>query len=198
MTLFRHKSNSSETPGPAAVIEPAPAEPSSPAPADPASTDAGSTPTAAAVAPSTPAKSLSTVDAFERFNALFDQWLGWPAETVAPTWLPAGMIPVEETREDGTRVIRAQLPGIDPARDVELFVSDGMLCIDAEHREEHTSDDAGYVRREVSYGAFTRVLPLGEGVTASDVTASYKDGVLEVRVPASEAPQTKAIPITTA
>ncbi len=189
MAFFKRKPKTTEVPAPVPAAVPPSSEPEpTAAPVDVVSSKE--------VEPTT-ATTVSTPDAFERFNALFDQWLGWSPEMVAPTWLPAGMIRVEETRQDGTRVIRAQLPGIDPEKDVELFVSDGMLCIDAEHREEHTSDDAGFVRREVRYGAFTRVLPLGPGVTAADVRASYKDGVLEVRVPVSDAPQAKTIPIST-
>jgi HSP20 family molecular chaperone IbpA len=86
----------------------------------------------------TPATPLSEADAFERFNALFDQWLCWPPEVLSPMGLPAGMIQVEEIRQNGTRVIRTELPGIDPAKDVELFVSNGMLWIDAQRREEQT------------------------------------------------------------
>jgi HSP20 family protein len=100
-------------------------------------------------------------------------------------------------------VVEAELPGIDPAKDVEVTVSDGMLHIAAERREEERSDDEGVVRHELRYASFARTMPLPDGVTEADVKASYKDGVLEIRVPAPEAAAEPAtavtkVPVTTA
>lgn len=98
-------------------------------------------------------------------------------------WPGEDLIRVDEYRDGDTIVVRAELPGIDPDKDVELTVSDGMLRIEAERRVEEESKDKGYVRHELSYGRLTRTLPLPEGVVESDITASYRDGILEVRVP---------------
>lgn len=91
---------------------------------------------------------------------------------------------LEEYLEDGTCVIRAELPGIDPEKDVELSVADGILHLRAE-REERTEDKQpnGY-RTEFHYGRLSRSIRLPDGATEADVTATYKDGILEVRVPA--------------
>lgn len=104
------------------------------------------------------------------------------------------MIRVDEFKEGQDLVIRAELPGIDPDQDVELTVSDGMLHIQAERREEEKKDEKGYRRRELRYGSFSRTLPLPPGVKESDVTASYKDGILEVRIPTPKTSATK-VPI---
>ena len=90
------------------------------------------------------------------------------------------------TRDGQTLVIRAELPGIDPEKDVELTVADGMLRIDAERRVEKDTQDMGYTRHELRYGRFTRTLPLPETATESDISAAYKDEILEVRVPIPE------------
>lgn len=107
-------------------------------------------------------------------------------------------IKVEERREPGAVVIRAELPGIDPERDVEVTVDGGMLRIDA-HREERTETgdpDAEY-RSEFTYGQFTRLLALPAGATAADVTATYGDGILEVRVPVDErSADRQRVPVT--
>ena len=58
-----------------------------------------------------------------------------------------------------------------------------MLHIEAERREEEKREGQGYLRREVRYGSFSRSLPLPEGVTEADIAATYKDGVLEIRIP---------------
>jgi HSP20 family protein len=90
---------------------------------------------------------------------------------------------VEEFREDGTLVVRAELPDIDPERDVEVEVRDGVLHIRASRtqHEEHR-DKEGY-RSEFRYGNMERDLLLPPGVDGTGIAATYKDGVLEVRVP---------------
>ncbi len=95
-------------------------------------------------------------------------------------------IKVEQFQDGSTLVVRAEVPGIDPDRDVDVSVSDGMLHIRAEREEksEHKSK-AGY-RSEFRYGSFTRSISLPAGAREEDITATYKDGVLEVRAPAPE------------
>lgn len=89
----------------------------------------------------------------------------------------------EEYQEGDELVIRVELPGIDPEKDIELTVSDGMLRLKAERRQEtEVEDKAGY-RSEFSYGSFSRTVPLAPGVGEEDVKASYRDGILEVRLP---------------
>ena len=88
------------------------------------------------------------------------------------------------------------MPGIDPEKDVDVSVSDGVLHIQAERQEktEHKEKD-GY-RSEFRYGSFMRDITLPRGVKEEDVTASYRDGVLEVRVPVPEAAEEpKKVPI---
>jgi HSP20 family protein len=105
--------------------------------------------------------------------------LGWD-------WPGEGLIRVDEYREGDTQVIRAELPGIDPAKDVELTVSDGILRINAERKVAKKTEDTGYIRHELHYGKLTRTLPLPESASESDISATYKDGVLEVRVPVAQ------------
>lgn len=109
-----------------------------------------------------------------------------------------GWLPVEEFVEDNTLVLRAELPSIDPNKDVELTVVDNVLTI-AAHREDRKEDKKkDSYRSEFQYGSFVRSLPLPVGTKAADIKASYKDGVLEVRVPVSEAsaPDVTRVPVT--
>ena len=94
---------------------------------------------------------------------------------------------VEEFVDDKTLVVRAELPDIDPDKDVEIVVVDGELRIKAERqaKTEHQGKDS--YRSEFQYGSFTRTVKLPPGATEADVSASYKDGVLEIRVPVAEA-----------
>lgn len=106
---------------------------------------------------------------------------------------------MEEFVDDDTYVVRAELPGVDPDRDVEITVDDGVLTISAERREEKTEGEegaAGY-RSEFRYGSYRRSLALPVGVTPADVTATYADGILEVRVPIRRpTAQARTIPVT--
>ncbi len=140
-------------------------------------------------------------DVFSRFDRMFDEWARMmPFRTMAfPRWREAEeLIRVEEFRDDGTLVIRADLPGIDPDKDVELTVSDGILHIEAERREEEKREEKGYVRQELRYGSLSRSLPLPEGVTEADITATYKAGVLEIRIPEPKHEPAKKITISKA
>jgi HSP20 family protein len=129
---------------------------------------------------------------FSRMDRMFEEWmrslpmrrpfgLGWD-------WPGEDLIRVDEFREGDTQVVRAELPGIDPDRDVELTVTDGMLRINAERRVEEKAEDKGFTRHEMRYGRLTRTLPLPQGAAESDISATYKDGILEVRVPVPERP----------
>ena len=135
------------------------------------------------------------VDLFDRFDRMFDEWTkSLPFRRpmfFGRDWAGDEMIRVDEYRENGDLVIRAELPGIDPDKDVELTVRDGMLHIEAERREEAKEEEKGYLRHELRFGSFARTLPLPEGVSESDVKASYKDGILEIHIPA---PATKPDP----
>ena len=140
-------------------------------------------------------------DVFSRFDRMFEEWARMmPFRPMAfQRWREAEeLIRVEEFREDGTLVIRADLPGIDPDKDVELTVTDGILHIEAERREEEKREEKGYVRQELRYGALSRSLPLPEGVTEADITATYKDGVLEIRIPEPKRGPAKKIAISKA
>lgn len=92
-------------------------------------------------------------------------------------------MPVEEYEEDGKHVVRAELPGIDPEKDVDITVQDGLLQIRSERRHEEKTERPHYYRQEISYGSFSRTIPLPPGCEEEDVSADYKDGILTVRLP---------------
>jgi HSP20 family protein len=92
-------------------------------------------------------------------------------------------IPVEEFVEDNKLVIRAELPGIDPDKDVEVSISGGVLHIAATRSEkfEHKSRDG--LSSEFRYGSFERSIVLPAGTYETEVVATYADGILEVHLP---------------
>lgn len=91
-------------------------------------------------------------------------------------------------------VFRAEMPGVDPS-DVELTVQGDRLTVRGETKTQHKVEEADYFFREVDYGRFERTFELPEGVTAEEVKASFKNGVLEVTVPAKSLPAATKVPI---
>lgn len=89
---------------------------------------------------------------------------------------------LEEFDADGHLVVRAELPGVDPEKDIAITVENGLLTISGERRSETKSEKKGRHLSEMQYGSFSRTIPLPEGVSEKDVTASYRDGILEVRL----------------
>jgi len=93
------------------------------------------------------------------------------------------MMRVEEFVEGQELVVRLEMPGIDPDKDVSVHVRDHMLDIRAERKETSEQKDKDSYRSEFRYGAYARQLRLPPDAKESDVHASYKDGILEIRVP---------------
>jgi len=105
---------------------------------------------------------------------------------------------VEEFHDGDTLVVRAELPDIDPEKDVDVTTSDGVVRIHA-HREQKAEHKGkrGY-RSEFRYGEFERDIALPQGAVADDVKATYSNGMLEVRIPCPEKAQPSAtkVPVT--
>ncbi len=116
------------------------------------------------------------------FPDLFE-WLEGPLSTVRPQ--PWQTIRFEDYVKDGRYVLRAELPGIDPEKDVEITLTGGVLTVRAERREEEKEQH----RTEFRYGTFTRSITLPAGVDEMNVKATYEKGVLEVSVKLAEEKQ---------
>lgn len=104
-----------------------------------------------------------------------------PASLPALAWGPA----VEMYETEGEVVVRAELPNIDP-KQVDITVTNDAITLRGETKHEEEQKGKNYYRRELRSGAFTRTLPLVTEVKNAEAKATYKDGVLEVRIPKSE------------
>ena len=80
----------------------------------------------------------------------------------------------------------AEIPGM-KAEDVEIKVSDGMLRLSGEKREEHEEKKEGYIFSERRYGKFERAVELPHGIDHEKISATARDGVLSVHLPKSPA-----------
>jgi HSP20 family protein len=136
---------------------------------------------------------------------LSDWFDHWP-EMFARRWpesfrnLPFGpeMFRMEQfTDDDGTMVVRFELPGIDPDEDVTIAIDDGLMTISGEREERTETEEAHGYRSEFQYGSFSRTVRLPVGARMDDIAATYRDGILEVRVPVEgETPDVRHVPIT--
>jgi HSP20 family protein len=120
--------------------------------------------------------------AFENFSRDF----GWSPPALAGM-AEAPRVDVSET--DSEVKIEAELPGVDE-KDVEVVLSEGRLTIKGEKKQETEDKGDNYYRMERSYGKFSRVIPLPDGVVDNEnVDATFKNGVLTITLPKLEEAQ---------
>jgi HSP20 family protein len=105
-------------------------------------------------------------------------------------WLP--VLDVSETKDE--YVVKAEIPGID-AKDIDISLSDGMLTIRGEKKQEKEQKEENYHLVERSYGAFTRSIQLGGEVQADKIKAECKNGILKIVLPKSEKAKQKEVKI---
>jgi HSP20 family protein len=134
----------------------------------------------------------------EEINRLFDEFdpgrWGWPAmarrtlsgaESRWPWSREGALAPTTDLVEHPDAFeITAELPGLSPD-DVEITLTDRMLTVAGEKREESEKKEADYHLSERRYGAFRRSLRLPEGIDPDRITAKVANGVLTVTLPKS-------------
>lgn len=104
------------------------------------------------------------------------------------TWIP----PVDIRETESEVVVCAGILGC-KKEDCKVEVRDDTLVLSGECKAE--AGGAGYVRKELPEGPFYRAFTLPTAVKAEEVKASYRDGVLEIRIPKSEGARTRAVEI---
>ena len=133
----------------------------------------------------------------EEMDRLFEDFgfgRGWLAPSFGRELFPAGSgefggatwsPQVEAFEREGKYVVRADLPGL-TKDDVKVEVTGDAIIISGERKSEHEEKREGFYRSERSYGSFYRRLPLPEGVKADDAHATFRNGVLEITMPAPQ------------
>jgi HSP20 family molecular chaperone IbpA len=103
------------------------------------------------------------------------------------------MMRIEDRVTDTAYPVRAELPGPDPEKDVQITVERGMLTVRAERREEQKDLN----RTEFRYGVLHRTVRLPANADEEHIAAAYRDGILEITVPLNAAESGgREIPIT--
>ncbi|HUH69715.1 MAG TPA: Hsp20/alpha crystallin family protein [Mycobacterium sp.] len=129
---------------------------------------------------------MATVPTTQKPHSLFpefsDFFAGFPSFAGIRPMFDTRLMRLEDELTDGHYEVRAEIPGIDPARDVDITVRDGQLTIKAERGEKKDFDG----RSEFSYGSFVRTVSLPKGANEDGIKATYDKGILTVSVPVSE------------
>ncbi|MEU6645461.1 Hsp20/alpha crystallin family protein [Saccharomonospora sp. NPDC046836] len=124
-----------------------------------------------------------------RYRSVFPNIADW----LGGSWLFGERNPVriEESMGEGKYLVRAELPGFDPARQIHVAAESGLLTISAE-RESETTEQG---RSEFRYGSFSRSVSLPAGADTDHITATYANGILEVAVPIERQEPPKTVQI---
>jgi len=124
------------------------------------------------------------------FDEFFPGFFGnrWDAEAVSVRPF------VDVVEKENEVVLRADMPGMDK-KDIKVVVNDGLLTITGERNEEHEEKEKGFTRAERFMGRFSRSFNLPAWADGSKVAADYKNGVLTVTIPKSEAARPKEIEV---
>lgn len=130
----------------------------------------------------------------EEMDRMFDRFFeegpigrAFQAEPGAAVWAPR----IEAFQKEDRFIVRAELPGV-KKDDVQVELTDDRLIVQGQRREEQEEEREGFYRSELSYGSFYRAIPLPEGVIAESAEATFRDGVLEIRIQAPPSEVTKA------
>jgi HSP20 family protein len=109
----------------------------------------------------------------------------WGGEGSNALWSPH----VEVSERDGKIVVAADLPGVKKA-DVSAEINPDSVVIQGQRQQESTRNERGYYHSERTYGSFYRVIPLPEGADVENAAATFRDGVLQIEIPAPK-PQSR-------
>lgn len=109
---------------------------------------------------------------------------------VGSNWSPA----VDIREETGRYVLHADIPGVRP-EDIEITMEKGVLTIRGERKHDAQESEEGYHRIERAHGTFMRRFSLPDNVDAEKISATSKDGVIEILLPKAGSTEPKRIQI---
>jgi HSP20 family protein len=137
-----------------------------------------------------PPRIWQELDQFQReMNRLFDA--AGSGRVIKPLGYPAINIRMNEDEQ----IITAEMAGVHPD-DIDIDVTGDAITICGERTMDSNIEDAYYHRRERNYGTFSRTIQLPFMVDTNKVEASFKNGILQIRLPRAEADKPKKISIT--
>ena len=125
----------------------------------------------------------------------FRRHLAWPRLWAGPLQRTEITVPALDVYEKGDEVVvKAEIPGMTKDQ-IEVHLTDSTLTVTGEKKQEEEVKDKDYYRCERSFGSFARTVQLPAEVKTEGAKATFKDGVLEVRLPKSEAAKRRAVKV---
>jgi HSP20 family protein len=130
----------------------------------------------------------------KEMNRLFDRLV--PTDVGNGEKMGLSFIPAAEMTETPEAVqLKLEIPGME-AKDLNLEVTADSLTINGERKSEIKTEEEGFTRTEFRYGKFHRVIPLPVQVDNNNVTAEYKDGILNLTLPKAEEEKNKVVKVS--
>ena len=135
---------------------------------------------------------LSRWSPMREFDELFSDFFASPlVRSEQRTWY----LPLDVVDTGSDYQVKAAVPGFKP-EDIEVTFQDKVLSIKAQRKAESEKREGNYLRREMTYGNFSRSIQLPGDVNVKDIKAAFENGVLTIDIPKMLAPQPTKIPVT--
>jgi len=133
---------------------------------------------------------LSLMPEIDLFDRMFSDW------SVPSLWIEEKVVvpAFDITENEKEYVISGEIPGIDP-KDLDVTLTDGILSIKGEKKQESEEKEENYHRIERHYGSFQRSFRLPENIRREELDANYKDGILRLTLPKSKESEVKKIEV---
>jgi HSP20 family protein len=134
------------------------------------------------------------VNLFNQFNDEMNRYFSLTRAGAAnqeQDWMPA----VDIREEDNQYLLTADIPGVN-RKDIEITLEEGVLTVKGERNTETDVSEPGYRRRERTHGTFMRQFTLPDTVNATGISASARDGVLEITIPKQDKPEARKISVS--
>ncbi|MEH2238591.1 Hsp20/alpha crystallin family protein [Nostoc sp.] len=104
-------------------------------------------------------------------------------------------VPAAELQETDDAIhLKLELPGLE-AKDLDIQVTEDAVHISGERKSQTKTENNGTTKSEFYYGKFQRVIPLSARIQNTNVTADYKDGILNLTLPKSEQEKNKVVKV---
>lgn len=126
-----------------------------------------------------------------QLNRLFEETI-IPAKSEVKAFTRVPAAEIFET-EDAIH-LKLELPGIE-AKDLDVQVTENAVAISGERKSENKTEENGLTRTEFHYGKFQRVIPLNARIQNTNVTAEYKDGILNLTLPKTTEEKNKVVKV---
>ncbi len=127
-----------------------------------------------------------------QINRLFEENLAFAPQLLWETASNLKIPAAELSQTDEAIHLKLEIPGIE-AKDLDIQVTEQAVYVSGERKSETKTAEKGLTRSEFRYGKFQRVIPLPAKIQNTKVTAEYKDGILKLTLPKTEAQKNQVV-----